>query len=67
MVTIDGSLVHSIIGSLVKVHNMLGETVYQSEINAARKEINVSSFAKGIYTIEVISNSNRVFRKLVVE
>ena len=53
-------------GAIVRLFNIVGEVVYQAEIINSDSVIDVSSFAKGIYTIDIENNGNRVFKKLVV-
>ena len=47
--------------------NVLGQTVYTTEINSVESAIDLTSFAKGVYTVEIKSNANVYAEKIVVE
>jgi hypothetical protein len=49
-----------------KLFNAMGEMVYQTPITNSTSRIQVSSFAKGIYTVVVSGTGTRVSKKLVV-
>ena len=51
----------------IKIINLLGETVYQSKTNSSSTSIDISHFAKGVYTVCVISENGNVFKKLVIQ
>ena len=51
----------------LKVINVIGEVVYQSANINSKSTVDVSSFAKGIYSIEFIINNTKVVKKLVVQ
>ncbi len=51
----------------IRIFNVVGELVYQSEIFHQQTTIDVSSFAKGVYSIEVKNKDARVVKKLVVQ
>ena len=52
----------------VKVLNIIGEEVFQSAINSQQTTIDLSSFRKGIYFVQITDeNKNLVNRKIVVE
>ncbi len=59
--------------SSLRVVNVLGECVYQSEIHAstgsasAKSEIDLSAEGKGIYFVEVKTNDGVMMRKVVVQ
>lgn len=55
----------------IKIINMLGELVYQSMIDPASgsetiKEVNISEFSKGIYTVCIENGEDKLFKKLIV-
>ncbi|MGZ4057872.1 MAG: PKD-like domain-containing protein [Bacteroidia bacterium] len=52
--------------SYVRFYNMMGQVIYQTEIITSNSVINVSSFAKGIYTVGIENNGNKVFKKLII-
>jgi hypothetical protein len=64
-VTIDISGAGFLVANL-KLYNIIGEMVYQTEITSASTVIPVSSFAKGVYTIVIANKGVNVFKKLVI-
>ena len=51
----------------VTVNNILGQTVYATSTTAMNITIDLSSFEKGIYTIELKNNSGTYIDKIIVE
>lgn len=53
----------------VNMNNVLGQNVYSEKVNKGitSKTINISSFAKGVYTLTVSSTSGKAVFKIVVE
>ena len=51
----------------MRIYNVVGELVYQSEITNQQTTIDISSFAKGVYTVQVENKDAKVFKKLVVQ
>ncbi len=51
----------------VTIYNMVGELIYNSEMTNQQKMIDISSFARGIYTVEVENKDAKVFKKLVIQ
>jgi hypothetical protein len=51
----------------VKVSNVLGQTVYTSRTSAMQTNIDLSSFDKGVYTIELKKGSKIVADKIVLD
>ena len=51
----------------ITIYNMVGELVYSSEMTNQQKMIDISAFAKGIYTVEVENKDAKVFKKLVIQ
>jgi hypothetical protein len=53
----------------VKITNTLGQTVYEEALNnfngAYSKELNISSFGKGIYTLSISDSKNVVAKKVI--
>jgi ACT domain-containing protein len=51
----------------LSVINVLGQTVYMNSITDINTSVDLSSFDRGVYTIE-LSNGNRVYsEKLIIE
>ena len=46
---------------------MLGQTVYSSSINTSSTIVDLTSFDKGIYTIELKNNNTTYTEKVVVD
>jgi len=51
----------------VTVNNILGQTVYTTSTTAMNTTIDLSSFEKGIYTIELKNNNTTYTEKVIVE
>ena len=51
----------------ITINNALGKTVYSSTINDVMTTINLSSYSKGVYTIELKNNSSTYVEKVIVE
>ncbi|HXC06576.1 MAG TPA: PKD-like domain-containing protein [Bacteroidia bacterium] len=51
----------------IRIYNMVGQVVYQSTVTNQKTVIDVSPFAKGVYTIEVANTSAKGFKKLIVQ
>ena len=51
----------------VTVNNVLGQTVYTSSTTAMNTIIDLSSFEKGIYTIELKNSNTTYAEKVIVE
>ncbi len=64
-ITIDGSLVRSFIGSTIKIQNILGEIVFETKIQTLKPEMDLSSFPKGIYFVDLQTKRGIVIKKLI--
>ena len=51
----------------VTVNNVLGQTVYATSTTSMNITIDLSSFEKGIYTIELKNNTSAYTEKVIVE
>jgi hypothetical protein len=51
----------------ITVNNALGQTVYSSTINDIITTINLSSYSKGVYTVELKNNSFTYVEQVIVE
>ncbi len=51
----------------IKIVDVLNSIIFDEVINAQTKTIDISSFAKGVYTVEVISDNNKLYKKLILE
>jgi len=51
----------------VRVYNVLGQTVYTTSTNAMNTTIDLSSFDKGIYTVELKDENTIYTEKVIVE
>ena len=51
----------------VTVNNVLGQTVFSSSINGMNTSIDLSSFDKGIYTVELKGENTSYTEKIIVE
>ena len=53
-------------GTVLKLYNLMGEIVYQTEIKNTFTVIDASAFVSGMYTISIDTKNNRTIRKLVI-
>ena len=53
-------------GSVVEVFNLLGESVYSSQLTGGQSSIDCSSWAKGVYFIELTSESNSTSKRKII-
>jgi hypothetical protein len=52
----------------LKIYNVLGEVVYDdASFDKTKKQINVEGFAKGVYTVDVVTGLGRVLKKMIVK
>lgn len=51
----------------IKIMNVLGECVYQSEIRNSKSEINLTGVSKGIYFLQANTTAGIVNKKIMVE
>ena len=51
----------------VTVNNILGQIVYETTTTSMNTTIDLSSFEKGIYTIELKNNTATYIEKVIVE
>ena len=49
------------------MYNVLGQTVYTTSTNAMNTSIDLSSFDKGIYTVELKDENTIYTEKVIVE
>ena len=50
----------------VKVYDVFGKTVFESELNLLMNEIKTSNWSRGLYTIEITQNQNSIHEKLIL-
>ena len=53
-------------GTTLKLYNLIGEIVYQTEIKNQFTVIDVADFANGMYTISIDNKNSRTIKKLVI-
>lgn len=51
----------------INIVNLLGQVVYEEEMTNLSKVIDISSFDKGVYTIELSDNKETIAKKIVLE
>lgn len=56
----------------IRIENMMGQLMFQENINAAgtngtNKRIDLNNYSKGIYLINIESKNTRIFKRFVVE
>jgi hypothetical protein len=54
-------------GAIVRIVDGLGKIIWTNTINNSRVDIDLSTYAKGTYFIEVISEGKVVRKKLIIE
>ena len=55
--------------SVVKVFNSIGKCIYSDQINKSQKnsyQIDFDIFANGIYQVEITSDNNKVYKKIII-
>jgi len=50
---------------VVAINNVLGQTVYSTTTNGMNTHIDLSSFDKGVYTVE-LKNKNAIYTEKVI-
>ena len=65
----DKLTIESSISTLINydITNLMGQSVYSSQLNTGKTTIDISAFAKGIYTIKLYSEKGNVVKKFVKE
>ena len=53
--------------SNISIYNVNNQEVYNSKVNAKQIKLDVSTFARGIYIIDIKSNITSVKKKLIIE
>ncbi|HXC04280.1 MAG TPA: PKD-like domain-containing protein [Bacteroidia bacterium] len=51
----------------IRIYNTVGQVIYQSILTREQTTIDLSAFAKGVYTLEIFNASSKGFRKVIVE
>ncbi len=51
----------------VSIFNTIGQTLYKTKINTIKQDIDVSSFPKGLYFIEITTDINKITKKIVIK
>lgn len=51
----------------LSIYNLVGELVFQRQLNNNKNEIDVSNLSKGVYIIRVLSASGTMQQKLIKE
>ncbi len=49
----------------VKIYNTLGQTLYSSNLTSNNQKINISNYRTGIYLLEVESENEKYFKKII--
>jgi hypothetical protein len=52
--------------STILVYNVLGEQVYQTQLNTQKAEITIPGIEKGVYQLQVTTSSGTLNRKIVI-
>ncbi len=53
--------------TLMQLYDAIGRMVHQQKLTGSKSTINIQNFAKGIYTIRIISNNQLYQKKLLVD
>ena len=51
----------------VTIHNGMGATVYAGETTGLKTDVDLTSFASGVYIVQLQNASTRLARKLIVQ
>ena len=57
----------SLLGAVITVTNLLGQTVMVETLNSLKQQLNVSNVAKGLYMLNIKSGDQSVSKKFMVE
>lgn len=57
----------SLIGSTISLLDINGKVLFMDRINGASYELDVSDYEKGIYFVEIMGQSNRTVKKLIIQ
>jgi len=63
-ITIDGVTSQN---TTLSIKNIVGELVFQTQLNNAKNEIDISNFSKGIYIVKIESSQGIMQQKLIKE
>jgi len=50
----------------LEIYNVLGKTIYHSEINKQKTEIDISNESKGIYLLKILTDKEITIRKIIL-
>ena len=53
--------------SLLSVYNINGQKLLNQQIGSGKTQIDMSGFAKGVYTVKLLNNNKVEIRKIVKE
>jgi len=51
----------------VKVINTLGEIIMQEQLDVSDNKIDLSAYDKGIYYLEIVTEKQKITKKIVLE
>ena len=51
----------------VTIHDGMGATVYAGETTGLKTDVDLTSFASGVYIVQLQNESTRLARKLIVQ
>ena len=57
----------NIIDIKIQIYNILGDKIYESQIEENQRSINLASQPNGIYFVKLISNNATVTKKIIIE
>ena len=50
----------------ITIYDLLGREVFQDTFTTDKKQINISSFSRGVYLIKVSSNNSETIKKVII-
>ncbi|MFI5148975.1 MAG: PKD-like domain-containing protein [Bacteroidia bacterium] len=51
----------------IRLYDMVGQVVYQAPVTSQKTMLDISGFARGVYTLEVANKNVKGFKKLIVQ
>ncbi len=51
---------------IIKIYDLLGREVFQDSFITDKKQINTTSFSKGIYLLKIVSGNSEVVKKVII-
>ena len=50
----------------IRIINVLGQVVYEENTGGTTRQIDLSAYSKGLYTVSIENNGTKIFKKLII-